>query len=179
MSSEVETSLISSRSSTCSLDKCTRSPAYFLCHTRFGRHKFRGEPRKQSNQIVRDQNLSVAMLARADPDRRDTDRISDLLSDIGQDNLQHHGKCSGVFYRMCVRQQCFDLRLRAALDPVAALLAHALRQHADVGHKGYSRLRDRHDLRNMTHTTFELHRLRAGVDKFSGSLRSLCRSVVS
>ena len=78
-----------------------------------------------------------------------------------------------------VRQQCFDLRLRAALDSVAALLAHTLRQHADVRHKRYSRLRDRLDLRNMTHTTFELHRLRAGIDKFSGGLRSLRRSVVS
>src|SRR4029077_7436637 len=70
------------RSSTCSLNKSTGSAAYFLGHARFGRHKFRGEPRKQSNQIVRDQNLSVTVLARADPDRRDADSISDLLSDI-------------------------------------------------------------------------------------------------
>src|SRR4029077_15004604 len=179
MSSEVETSLISSRSSTCPLDKCTRGAAYFLRHTRFGRHKFRGEPRKQSNQIVRDQNLSVAMLARSDPDRRDANRIGDLLGDIGQDNLEHDGKCSRVFHRTGVRQQCFDLRLRAALDSVAALLAYTLRQHADVRHKRYSRLRDRFDLRNMTHTTFELYRLSTGVDKFSGGLRSLRRSVVS
>src|SRR5436190_10032280 len=60
------------------LNKCSRSAAYFLRHARFGRHKFRGEPRKQSDQIVRDQNLSVAMLARADADRRDADCISDL-----------------------------------------------------------------------------------------------------
>ena len=104
-------------------------------HTRFRRHKFRGEPRKQSNQIVRDQNLSVAMLARADPDRRDADRISDLLGDIGENNLEHHGKCPGFFHRTGVRQQCFDLRLRAAFDSVAALLAHTLRQHADVRHE--------------------------------------------
>src|SRR4029077_1143105 len=61
----------------------------------------------------------------------------------------------------------------------AALVAHTLRQHADVRHKRCSRLRDRLDLRNMTHTTFKLHRLRAGIDKFSGGLRSLCRSVIS
>src|SRR6476469_10535361 len=167
------------RSSTCSLNKSTGGPTYFLGHTRFGRHKFRCEPWKQSNQIVRDQNLSVAMLARADPDRRDANRISDLLSDIGQDNLEHHGKCPCVFHRTSVRQQCFDLRLRAALDSVAALLAHTLRQHADVRHKRYSHLCDRPNLRNMTHTTFELHRLRAGIDKFSGSLRRLRGGVVS
>src|SRR4029077_15161907 len=167
------------RSSTCSLNESTGSAAYFLRHARFGRHKFRGEPRKQSNQIVRDQNLSVAVLARADPDRRDADCIGDLLSDIGQDNLEHHGKCSDVFHRTSVRQQCFDCRWRAALDSVAALRAHTLRQHADVPHKRYSRARDRLDLSNMTHTTFELHRLRASIDKFSGGLHGFSRGVVS
>src|SRR5215831_16536450 len=83
-----------------SLDKGSRSAAYFLRHTCSRRHKFGSEPRKQSNQIVRDQNLPVAMLARADPDRRNADGISDLLSDIGEDNLEHHGKCSGLFHRM-------------------------------------------------------------------------------
>src|SRR5689334_1120674 len=99
-----------------------------------------------------DQNLSVAMLARTDPDRRDPNRISDLLRYLSQDNLEHHRKCSGLFHSVSVRQQCLDLRLRAALDSVAALLAHALRQHTDMRHERYSCLRDRLDLGNMTHT---------------------------
>ena len=83
MASEVETSSISSRRSTCSLDKRSRSAAYFLPHARFGRHKFWGKPWEQSNQVVSNENLAVAMLARADPDCWDMDCISDLLSDIG------------------------------------------------------------------------------------------------
>src|SRR5204863_8351109 len=110
------------------------------------------------------------MIARADPDRWDANGFSDLLSNIGYDNLEHHGKCSRVFYRTGVRQQCFDLRLRAALDPVALLVAHTLRQHADVRHKRYSRVCDRLDVRNMTQTAFELHRLRAGIDELFSSL---------
>src|ERR1700751_956340 len=46
-------------------------------------------------------------------------------------------------------------------------------------HKRFSRLCDGLDLCNMAHTTFELHRLRAGIDKFFGGFRSLRRSVVS
>ena len=46
---------------------------------------------------MRDQDLSIAMLARTDSNRWDADCICDLLRDIGNDNLEHHGKCSGVF----------------------------------------------------------------------------------
>src|SRR5262249_35909930 len=137
---------ILSCSPTCPLDKRSCSAAYFLRHTRFGRHKFWGEPRKQSNQVVSDENLAVAMLARADSDCGDVDCIGDQSGDIGQDNLKHHGKCSGVFHRTGVGQQCFDLRWRAAFDSITALLAHALRQHANMRHKGYPDLCDRLDL---------------------------------
>src|SRR5262245_43577786 len=119
------------------------------------------------------------MLARADPDRRDADGRSDLLGDIGNDNFEHHRKCSGVFYRAGVRQQRFNLGLGAALDSVAALFAYTLRQHTDVRRKQYSRLGDRLDLCNMTQTTFELDRLRTGIDKLFSSLHGLFSRVVS
>src|SRR6266581_245209 len=45
------------------LDKRARRVTDFLSHTRLGRNKFRCKPRKQADQIVRDQNLSIAMLA--------------------------------------------------------------------------------------------------------------------
>src|SRR5215471_1887087 len=89
---------LSSSFAACSFDKSACSTTYFLRNARLRGHKLWGEPWKQPNQIVRDKNLSIAMLARPDPDRRDTDRISDLLRHLGDDNFQRHRERTGFFY---------------------------------------------------------------------------------
>src|SRR5438034_11470889 len=96
---------LSFSSAACSFDKSACSTTYFLSNPRLREHKLWGEPGKQPDQIVRDENLSIAMLARADPDRRDIDRISDLLRHLGDDNFQHHRECTGFFYCPGVGQQ--------------------------------------------------------------------------
>src|SRR6266481_9966779 len=52
-----------SSASSRTLDKRARRVTDFLPHARLGRNKLRRKPGKQADQIVRDQNLSVAMLA--------------------------------------------------------------------------------------------------------------------
>src|SRR5438093_1717293 len=104
---------LSSSSAACSFDKSACSTTYFFRNPRFRGHKLWGEPGKQPNQIVRDQDLSVAVIPRADPDRRYIDRISDMLRDLRKDNLQHYRKCTGIFYHAGIGQQRFDLRLGA------------------------------------------------------------------
>src|SRR6202035_4141835 len=71
-------------------DKGSGSAANLLPHTRLRRNKLRREPWKQADQIVCDENLSVAMLARTNADGRDPDRVCDLLRDVGEHNLEHH-----------------------------------------------------------------------------------------
>ena len=105
------------------------------------------------------------MLAGTDSNGWDRDGICDLLRDVGEHNLQHHGKCAGFFDGSRVGEQSFGLQLRAPLDSIATFLAHTLGKHADVRHERNAFLCDRFDLRDMTRAAFELHRLRARVDK--------------
>src|SRR5215472_14831143 len=106
------------------------------------------------------------MLSRTDADRWDTYCICNLPRDVGEHDLQHHTECTSSFYRVCIGKQTFGLRLRPALDSVAAFLTHTLRQHADVRHKGNPGLRDRLDVCHVAHAALQLHRLRASIDKF-------------
>ena len=85
---------------------------------------------------MRDQNLSVAMLPRPDPDCRDADSRADLPRDVGENNFEHHGKRACLFHRTGVCQQCFDFRLRAPLDSIAALLAHRAPRRHEPGRPG-------------------------------------------
>ena len=52
-----------------------------------------------------------------------------------------------------------------ALDLVAALFLHRLRQHADVAHDGDAGPAQRDDFRHDRDAALELHRLRAGLDE--------------
>ena len=61
---------------------------------------------------------------------------------------------------------------------VAALLAHALRQHPDVRHQRNSCPHDRLDLRDVTGAAFQFHRLRAGLDQAPRVRDRLLRRVV-
>src|SRR5437762_2333350 len=129
---------LSSSSAACSFDKSACSTTYFFRNPRLRGHKLWGEPGKQPDQIVRDKNLSIAILARADPNCRDTDRISDLLRDVGDNNFQHHRECASFFYCTGVDQQRVDLRLRAALDPVEIGRA-SCRERVELSGGGASR----------------------------------------
>jgi len=56
-------------------DKCSRGISDLLGHFRFRRDELRGEPRKESNQIVRHQNLPIASFPRTDPNGWNCDRL--------------------------------------------------------------------------------------------------------
>src|SRR5213075_1572310 len=60
-------------------------PANVVGHAGFGRNEFRSEPGKQSNQVVRYQNLPVALGARADADGWNLERFSDPARGFGSD----------------------------------------------------------------------------------------------
>src|SRR5205814_4271480 len=52
-------------------DKSPGGATNFIRDSRFGRHKFRREPREQPDEIMRHQDLAIAMRTGADADRRD------------------------------------------------------------------------------------------------------------
>src|SRR5437660_4566498 len=78
------------RCSARSFNESVRRLPNLIGHPRFGRNEFRSEPREQANQIVRYQNLPIALFARTDPDRRDTNRVCNLFRDLRDNNLEHN-----------------------------------------------------------------------------------------
>src|SRR6266403_2897831 len=52
--------------------------ANFIGDPRFRRNKLRREPREQPDQVVRDENLPIAMRTRTDADRRNPKGVCDL-----------------------------------------------------------------------------------------------------
>src|SRR5437588_5633963 len=81
------------RHRTCSARSFNKRAGRFpnlIGHPRFGRNEFRSEPREQADQIVRYQNLPIALFARTDPDSRDTNRVCNLFRDLWENNLEHN-----------------------------------------------------------------------------------------
>src|SRR5262249_34115541 len=119
------------------------------------------------------------MFARADPDRRDSNGISDLLRDIGNDNLEHDGKCSGMLHAPGVIQKLLGFARRFSLELVATFFTNVLRQHSYMGHHWNPGGDDALDFATFTPTTFELHRVRTGIDELFSGFHGLFRRGVS
>src|SRR5688572_252725 len=95
----------------------------FVRHPGLGRNELRGEPREQTDQIVRDQDLAVAMRTRADPDRGNLESAGDLPRRLRAHDLQDDGKHAGPLHRLGIPQERFGFGLRPALYLIAAFLA--------------------------------------------------------
>src|ERR1041385_7696432 len=93
---------------------------------RLGPNEFRGEPREQSDEIVRDQDLAVAMRTGADADRGNCERFRNSARRFGSDNFEHDSEGAGLLPCNCIGKQRVGLRLSPAFYFVAAFLAHTL-----------------------------------------------------
>ncbi len=98
------------------VDENARGAPDFFGHVHFRRNELRREPGIQTNQVVRDENLPVAMLARADPDRWNPDRVGDSPGRVRRDNFEHDRKGARCFNRARILQQALRLRRRRALS---------------------------------------------------------------
>ena len=125
---------------------------------------------------MRDENLPVAMFARADSDRWNPDRVGDSPGRVRRDNFQHDRKGARCFNRARILQQALRLHRAASFHFITALLAHALGQHADMRHEWNPCPDDCRDLRRMAGAAFELHRLGARVHQ-TPRIRDRCLGV--
>ena len=66
--------------------------ANLIRHARFRRNEFRGKPGEQSDQVVRHQDLPVAVGARPYPNRRDLQRGGDLPRCLKAHDSEYHGE---------------------------------------------------------------------------------------
>src|SRR5947208_11129456 len=73
-----------------SRDEGLRCLADLIRHARLRRNKLRREPRKQPDQIVRHQNLALAMLARPDAVCRNRDCLCDLRCHLLNHVFEHY-----------------------------------------------------------------------------------------
>ena len=162
----------------CSIDEMPRRLPNFFRDLRLRRNKLRREPRKQTDQIVRHQNLSVAMFARSQF-RSSESSIASVICRAASaatissttENAPAFSTASASFINRSA------LRGRASFHFVAAFLAHALRQHSDVRHQRNSRAARSLDLRDMACAAFEFYRLRAGIHQTARAFATACSGV--
>ena len=83
----------------------------------------------------------------------------DLARGSGWTSSITMAKTPGFLDRDGVGHEPFAPSVRLALDLVAALLLHRLRQHADVAHDGDARLAHRFDFAALRDAALQLHRL--------------------
>ena len=94
------------------------------------------EPRqmafRQTEEVVVDEHLPVAVAAGADPDRRDLEVLRDVRRDRRRHRFQHEREGAGVLQSARVRDEPHRLGGRLALGPEAAERRRRLRRQADV-----------------------------------------------
>src|SRR5215469_6868975 len=95
-------------------------------------NKFRGRRKCQLKDIVKDENLSIAVGPCADANRWNLCGRSDLLGQLPRNPLKDEGDCAGAFQRCSVRQEFLHLRNGAALNVITAHAEYRLRRQSDV-----------------------------------------------
>ena len=118
------------------------------------------------------------MFPRTDADGRDPNRVRDLFGKIANHNFQNNRERTRFFHGARIGDQRFGFRSRPAFHFVAAFFSHTLRQHPDVSHERNARAGDRFNLGNVAGAAFELHPLRANIDKLFRRRQSLLGCVV-
>src|SRR6266699_6906675 len=97
---------------------------------------------KESENVVTDQHLAIAMRARTDADRGNPQpRSHDLRDRIGN-TLNYQREDASVFQRKRVRDQFLRRFITASLLTHASQLMHVLRGQPDMPHNGETRRRE-------------------------------------
>ena len=102
------------------------------------RGEFWPEPREKPDEIVEDENVSVTILAAANPDCRARDGFCDFSRERGMDEFQHEGLRSCFVEGLGVGNQAVGLGVAFAFDAVAAFLDDSLGKHSEVADDGDS-----------------------------------------
>ena len=87
------------------IDEHLRCAPNLLRHMRLRRNKFRSEPGIKPNQVVCDQDLPVAMFARANPNRRNLNRSCNLARRVRGHDFEYDRKCASGFDRPGIREE--------------------------------------------------------------------------
>ena len=92
-----------------------------------------------SDQVVRNEDLAVAIQACANPDRRDRDRCGDLTRDFRLHQFQQNAPGPCFLYCGGIGKQRVRLRGCLSFHLVAAFFQNVLRHHANVRDHRYAR----------------------------------------
>ena len=85
-------------------------------------------------QVMKHEDLPVAVGARADPDRRHAGEASgDFGGNYRWYHFHYHEGGAGLFQRQCIRLQACRAIFGPSLDAIAAELVHRLRCQANMG----------------------------------------------
>ena len=117
----------------------------------------------ETEQVVPDEDLSVDVRSRSDPDRRDREELRDLRRDGGRDCLEDDGEAARCLERECVGDKLCRLRRGATLGLEAPECRCRLRRQADVAHHRYSGTDDCVNPREHRPGTLDLHRIGARI----------------
>lgn len=104
----------------------------------FGLGELGTEPRKRSDEIVENENLSVTRCARTDSDGGDWKRAGDGCCGLSGDEFENYRGNAGFRELRCVVKEACGIVWCFAFYAVAALFANTLRQHADMADDGDS-----------------------------------------
>src|ERR1700682_295010 len=98
-------------------------------------NEFRDVVRIQSEDVLDDEHLRVAMRARADADGRHRQRLRHPLSEHARDALEDDGEGAGLFQRSSIGEDLLRRFVAATLDPHAAELVDELRSQPQMAHR--------------------------------------------
>src|ERR1700726_3202224 len=88
----------------------------------------------QSQEILDDQHLTIAVRPGPDTDRGHSQRLGDTLPERARDGLQHDCECAGVFQRPGVVEDPLGRFITATLDPIPAELVDEGWREPEVPH---------------------------------------------
>src|SRR5580704_5492865 len=101
--------------------------------------KFRRVADGESNEIVEDENLAIAVWAGADADGWNAELFGDARGEFARNGFEHHGECAGGFNSFCIALKLFRGVCSFSLDVKPAQSIDGLWREANVAHHGYLR----------------------------------------
>ena len=132
------------------------------------RGEFWSEPRKEPDEIVKDQDVPVAIFPAPDPDRGAGDSAGDLRGERGVDEFQNDGLDSGLGKRLSIGREVFGLGVAFAFDPVAAFLHDPLGKHSEMADDGNALGDDRLNHQEDFPAALDFYKVRSGLTEEAG-----------
>src|SRR5665213_4192729 len=115
----------------------------------------------ETQQILQNQNLTVAIRARADADLRNPQRSGNALRKRRGNALENHRKRAATLQRLSLTQDVLSALAAAALHPEAAVRMKRLRLQAKMPHDGNAALHEPLNCVFVSVDAFEFHGVRA------------------